>query len=318
MKLSQIIQQYITFKKSMGLGFQTPSYILNAFLKRIGDVEMESIESTIVELFILGKDKNVTKTCNLKYSILNNFYKYSLGRGYVKYSPLPKKPLKKPSIFQPYIYTKDEIKRLLNAADDFENPRKLLQSRTMRTLVLLLYGAALRISEAISLRVSDMDLSENILIIRESKFYKDRIVPIDPSLSIEFASYKRWISRIKSVANIEKDYFLVTRTGSQIPLRTTQESFRHLCKLANIFRNDGSRFQPRLHDLRHTAAVHRIVAWYREGQNVQHLLPQLSVYMGHLSIVHTQRYLTVTPELLQRACERFESYAKMEVKHGKN
>jgi integrase len=74
-------------------------------------------------------------------------------------------------------------------------------------------------------------------------------------------------------------------------------------------REGGPRRQPRLHDLRHTAAVHRLIAWYRSGEDLQQLLPKLSIYLGHVSLSGTQRYLTLTPELLQQASQRFEHYA---------
>ena len=82
---------------------------------------------------------------------------------------------------------------------------------------------------------------------------------------------------------------------------------------AGIRRDDGARYQPRLHDLRHTAAVHRLIAWYRAGADVQRLLPHLATYLGHVDLASTQRYLTMTPELLQEASRRFEQYARPEV-----
>ena len=84
---------------------------------------------------------------------------------------------------------------------------------------------------------------------------------------------------------------------------------------AGIKRNDGGRFQPRLHDLRHTFAVHRLTSWYRQGADVQKLLPQLATYLGHVRLRDTQVYLKMTPELLQAASQRFECYAGKEGGH---
>jgi site-specific recombinase XerD len=83
-----------------------------------------------------------------------------------------------------------------------------------------------------------------------------------------------------------------------------------------VHRNDGARYQPRLHDLRHSFAVHRLVSWYRQGADVQRLLPQLSTYLGHVHVASTQHYLTMTPELLQEASLRFELYAMGGPNHG--
>ena len=79
-------------------------------------------------------------------------------------------------------------------------------------------------------------------------------------------------------------------------------------------RHDGAYFQPRLHDLRHSFAVHRLVAWYRQGADVQLLLPKLSTYLGHIHLAETQHYLTMTPDLLCEAGRRFESYAALEAR----
>ena len=94
-----------------------------------------------------------------------------------------------------------------------------------------------------------------------------------------------------------------------------ERAFVRLRAIAGIAREDGARYQPRLHDLRHAMAVHRLVAWYREGADVQRLLPQLATYLGHVDVAATQRYLTMTPELLREASRRFERYAQPEVGH---
>src|SRR5207302_6198997 len=106
--------------------------------------------------------------------------------------------------------------------------------------------------------------------------------------------------------------FFTTRTGAPLNQYTIEGAFRRMCEHAGIRRSDGARYQPRLHDLRHTFAVHRLTSWYRQGLDVQKLLPHLSVYLGHVHIRATQVYLSMTPELLQEANIRFERYAGKE------
>ena len=108
--------------------------------------------------------------------------------------------------------------------------------------------------------------------------------------------------------------FFITRSGDPVKPDTFQHNFRILCDRAGIRRTDSSE-QPRIHDLRHTFAVHRVTSWYQQGANVQRLLPLLSVYLGHVHIRHTQVYLSMTPELLQEASRRFESYAGKDHHH---
>ncbi len=103
--------------------------------------------------------------------------------------------------------------------------------------------------------------------------------------------------------------FLLTQRGKRLSRAAAEYTFRHLCNQAGVRRDDHSRYQPRLHDLRHAFAVTRLVSWYREGADVQRLLPQLATYLGHVHIAATQHYLTMTPELLREASLRFEHFA---------
>jgi integrase/recombinase XerD len=89
-----------------------------------------------------------------------------------------------------------------------------------------------------------------------------------------------------------------------------EKCFVRLRRIAGIARHDESSYQPRLHDLRHSFAVHRVTAWYRQNKDVQHWLPALSTYLGHVDLSATQRYLTMTPELLEQANRRFEHYVR--------
>jgi site-specific recombinase XerD len=175
-------------------------------------------------------------------------------------------------------------------------------------LILLLYAAGLRISEALSLRLTDVDLSAGILTIRESKFYKTRLVPMSPALNGTLG--EPVAQRAKDhPTSLDAELFL-TRTGTPVARHTAENVFSRLRVRAGGLRHDGCRYQPRLHDLRHAFAVHRLISWYRQGADVQRLLPQLATYLGHVHIAATQRYLTLTPELLHEASQRFERYAQ--------
>ena len=111
--------------------------------------------------------------------------------------------------------------------------------------------------------------------------------------------------------------FFTIRSGARVQQHALEDRFRRICELAGVRRSDGARYQPRLHDLRHTFAVHRLTSWYRQGADVQRLLPQLSVYLGHVYLSSTQVYLSMTPELLQEAGARFEKYARKENDDGR-
>jgi hypothetical protein len=133
-------------------------------------------------------------------------------------------------------------------------------------------------------------------------------VPIGPHLTCELERYS-YERNCRHHPLDRNAFFFTTRSGSLLHQLAVRKSFRRLCGLAGVHRYDGARYQPRIHDLRHSFVCHRLVAWYREGADVQRLLPQLSTYLGHLELSSTQRYLTMTPELLFEASRRFERYA---------
>ncbi|MBV8462411.1 MAG: tyrosine-type recombinase/integrase [Acidimicrobiales bacterium] len=127
--------------------------------------------------------------------------------------------------------------------------------------------------------------------------------------------YARWRGSTHPTAGGEDRFFLGKR-GAAIHHWTLDDAFQRLRERAQVRRSDEARYQPRLHDLRHTFAVHRLTEWYRRGADVQRLLHHLSVYLGHAHLAATQVYLTMTPELLDEAGARFERYALGEAGHA--
>jgi len=314
MKLSQAVHDYVVLKQSMGSRFRTEATILKAFCKALGDVAIADVEPNRVQAYIAGTGP-VTRHWHRKYEALSGFYRFAIGREYVTDLPLPKTVPKRPAPFLPYIFSQQELRRLLTGTESFETPRTQLEGPSLRALLLLLYGAGLRISEALSLTRTDVDLAAALLTIRESKFYKTRLVPIGPRLTDVLIAYADE-RRQKGHSQAAEAAFFMTRRGARVSRSMAEYAFRRLRDIASVHREDSARYQPRLHDLRHSMAVHRLVAWYREGADVQRLLPQLSTYLGHADITATQRYLTMTPELLHEASVRFERYAQPEVFHG--
>ncbi len=142
---------------------------------------MQEVTASEVLAFLAGTGP-VTRFWERKHSALGGFYRFAIARGHIDRSPLPltvPQPLK---AFVPHIYSRGELRRLLDAVAVSDHPRCRIDPNTHRTLLLLLYGAGLRISEALALTLADVDLDSGILCIRESKFYKTRWVPIGADL----------------------------------------------------------------------------------------------------------------------------------------
>jgi integrase/recombinase XerD len=306
MKISEAVGQYVSHKQSMGMRFSTEQRTLKSFCRAMGDIAIADIAAEPVLAFIAGKGA-VTRFWHRKREVLVGFYRFAIARGYCVVAPLPTKIPKPPQPFVPYIYSREELRRLLDATSWCEHPLSKVQAYTYRALLLLLYGAGLRIGEALALTLNDVNLSIGLVRIRESKFYKTRLVPLGRDLINVLSAYANHRSKTHS-SRLDNPFF-VCCNGSAIKRRTADGIFDQLRRRANVQRSDGGRFQPRLHDMRHSFAVHRLISWYRREADVQHLLPQLATYLGHVHIGATQRYLTMTPELLREASKRFERYS---------
>jgi integrase/recombinase XerD len=256
--------------------------------------------------------KEMRRFSRMKHGTLNPFFRYLVGRGYLTISPLPTPPRKMPSSFRPYVYSHEEIKRLLDATRIVISTRRWrMQPWTLRTLLLLLYAAGLRVGEALSLRICDLDLHERVLTVRDTKFFKSRLVPIGGQLSRVLAKYLCMRGGLPLLDGKQSHVF-VFRTGKALSYPAVRSAFAQLRSRAGVRRPPGDGCQPRIHDLRHTFAVQRLVTWYREGANVQARLLLLSTYLGHSSIAGTQVYLSMIPALLREASLRFERYALLQ------
>jgi integrase/recombinase XerD len=163
----------------------------------------------------------------------------------------------------------------------------------------------------LGLSVADVDLPNTLLTIQDTKFFKSRLVPIGRHLTEVLTEYARWRVTTHPSADPGNRFFLGKR-GAAIHLATLEDAFQRLREHAGVRRSEEARYQPRLHDLRHTFAVHRLTAWYGQGADVQRLLHHLSVYRGHARLAATRVYLTMTPERRHQASTRFERYARGE------
>jgi integrase/recombinase XerD len=309
MKLQTLCEQYAAFRRTLGEAFEVNGRYVKAFSRAMGPgIDIADVSHKKVNAFLRGKGP-LTTSWYVRHNALLGFYRYAISRGFVTTSPLPFTIPKIRTTFQPYIYSPAELRRILASAECRRSDSDF-DASVLRSLILLMYGAALRTSEALSLTVSDVDLSGAVLTIRNSKFFKSRLVPIGPNTVRVLAEYA---SRHDSPSREPNDRFFVRRNSKQIPIHMFERAFKQIRRHADLHCEGGPRRQPRLHDLRHTSAVHRLTTWYREGRDVQKLLPQLSVYMGHARLAATQVYLTMTPELLHEASLRFERYATREV-----
>jgi site-specific recombinase XerD len=306
MKIADAVREYVVYKQSLGMSYKSRALRLNAFARFAGPIGLEKVTPEMIRRFLDG-DRPVTTEWFNKFSALNTFFRFAIARSYTTQNPLPHSQPKSPRQFRPYIYSVEEVKKMIRVVDGRHRGRWHLEPRTVRTLLLLLYGTGLRIGEAIRLQHRDVDFRERMLTIRETKFYKSRLVPVSPDLADALQEYfdRKWAG----ASCAPESPFLTTYDGRPVTCQTAELAFKRIRYEAGVKRTDDFHFQPRLHDFRHTFAVRRLVTWYKAGKNVQRLLPHLATYLGHVSIRETARYLTMTKELLDQASQRFALYA---------
>ncbi len=205
---------------------------------------------------------------------------------------------------RPYIYSDDEIGRIVLTAGELASP-KGLRARTYSTIFGLLAVTGMRVSEAVSLDRNDVDLEARVLTIRRTKFGKTRLVPVHPSTRDVLRAYGQQRDRIVRVSLTPG--FFVSERGTRISGSAARYTF------AKVSREIGLRAPvkghrhghgPRLHDMRHRFAVRTLIDWYRAGLDVEREIPKLATYLGHVHVHDTYWYLEAVPELLALATER--------------
>ena len=197
----------------------------------------------------------------------------------------------------PYIYSKEDIARLLEEA---QMQRDRCSASTDMTLLGLIAVTGMRVGEAIRLDRRDLDHDRGLLVVRGTKFGKSRELPLHPSTVEALGRYARSRDRLLPIQFSSR--LFLSRKGKPLIYANIHRRFHCLIDRANLA-NRGPR-RPRIHDLRHTFAVRTLIGWYRAGVDVESRLPLLSTYLGHLDPTKTYWYLTAVPELLRLVSER--------------
>jgi integrase/recombinase XerD len=306
-KVATLVNDYVGFKRALGMRYRSQGAVLNAFARSMGDIKIGEVTSAATQAFIAGRGP-LTASWHQRFTALNGLYRFAINRDIVAVSPLPLISPKAPPPRTPYIYSVDELQRLVAATASLNTCQRPSRGATYRVLLLLLYGSAMRISEALALTLNDVSLRERLLTVRHTKFFKRRWVPVGPRLTEELRTYIKQRCQWPLLHGEDSAVF-VGPTGRRWSYSHVRTLFHQVRQQANVRRDGTIRSSPCLHDIRHTAAVHRVVHWYQSGENVQRLLLPLATFLGHVDIASTQIYLTMTPQLLQHAAQRFEEYA---------
>lgn len=199
----------------------------------------------------------------------------------------------------PYLYSDDDIARLMAAARARMSP---LRGETCATIIGLLAVTGMRIGEVIALDRDDVDLAAGVLVVRFGKFRRSREIPLHETAVSALRDYARL--RDRSMSRVRSPSFFLSSKGTRLFYSNVHYEFHDLVR-SEIVPSSGHA-RPRVHDLRHTFAVRTLVGWYRDGLDVDALMPRLSTYLGHVAPSSTYWYLTASPELFALAALRVD------------
>ena len=307
--LAPLCEAFIAEKRAVGYTYKSESERLSKFshFSENFDIPPETLTKEVVKAWIAPRPMESDRTRYHRFSTIHQFAEYMVRMGYSAYIPSSTEAGKRHKNFVPYIFTHEEIQRFFSAVDSMQPSAKTSAPRRhliMPVLFRLLYCCGLRLSEATMLKSEDIDLVSGILTIRDGKFGKSRYVPMSEELTAVCVKYAE--SRL--VGKID-DWFLAARDGGYYGNRSAYTAFRELLRKANI--SHGGRGKgPRIHDLRHTFAVHCLQKWTADGADITTVLPYLREYLGHENVSATEQYLRMTAEVYP------EISALMQEKYG--
>jgi len=303
--LAPEIQRFISLRQLSGTDYQSQAQMLGYFDRFL--VKEKTCEPRIAPKIIEDYQRTLShltpRVQSNRLSVVRQFCGYLTRTDPLGYVPEPLRTITPQAAHRPYIYNETEIGTLLASASRLGPPGGL-RPQTYRTLLGLLYSTGMRIGEALALNLKDFYSTEERLYIAEGKFHKARWVALSACTCQALKHYVE-SRRHMTPRSLDSPLF-VNERGRRLHYPTVNQIFHRLLGQCAIAPNQ--RTGPRIHDLRHTFAVHRLLAWCRDGADVNARLPWLATYMGHVEIASTHVYLNPTAELLQEVGTRFRNH----------
>lgn len=292
---------YVNLKRSMGLWFKTPASNLRRFDRLCLQLKIKEpiLTEELITHWISPIEGESPNTRLARITALKGFAEYLSANGIPVKWPVVHQSYHRQASFTPYIFTKSEISCIFAASDSQKESSNGSQFHLIfPTILRVLYGTGLRISEALSLKCSDVDLESGHLTVWNSKFDNSRCIPVSNSLRQVLSIYDKTILR-----PIGSDYFFPNSKGEPYSQRTVYDKFRVVLWQCGIS-HGGSRKGPRVHDFRHTFAVHSLQKCESAGLDTYTFLPILAAYLGHKKVSTTEKYLRLTAEAFPSFLEK--------------
>jgi len=299
------IRRFIQLRQLSGTDYHTQAQLLVYFDRFLVAQKVTGSQLTrqIVEAYEKTLSHLMPRGRANRMCVVRQLCEYLSRDDPLAYVPEPLRTPSSQTTFVPYIYSEDEVRALLAAAARLA-PSGALRGPTYQTLLGLLYSTGLRIGEAMALNLVDFHRDNALLYVDQGKFRKARWVPLSPST---VAALSRYVERRQPTRpNTPDAPLLLNQRGRRLQHCTVNQCWHGLLNQCGITRRAHN--ASRLHDLRHSFAVHRLLAWYQDGKDINARLAWLATYMGHVDIRSTQVYLQPTVELLEQINGRFHRH----------
>jgi site-specific recombinase XerD len=310
--LADHIHAFLAHHRALGKRFGTEENglrMLNRYLLDQQVMTPEAITPAMLETFMTCRPRQA-KGFNTLLSTLRRFFDWLVLHEVLKQSPLQVQRRYCPTPRPPFIFDQFQVQCLLEAAAHLrEGPHGYDRGPTYQLALAMMYGLGLRVGEVARLCRQDVDLVRQLLVIRDTKFAKNRLVPFGPRMGARIEAYLHHTEELGGPYRPEHPFLSTSREKTR-PLHSKAVShvFQKLIPKLNLTIPPGVE-PPRAHHLRHSFAVGTLLRWYREGINPADRLLHLSTFMGHVDPSSTAVYLTITADLLQEASDRFERFA---------
>lgn len=303
--LASQINKLIERRQSCGMDYRTQAKLLTYFDRFLvqENIKKAHITRPIIERYQKTLSHLAPRYQANRFGVVRQLCQYLALHDPGIFIPEPMKRISLDVGRKPYIYSHIEINHLMDAALSLP-PAGSLRPYTYHTLLGLLYSTGIRISEACSLNLESFHADKQCLYIAQGKFRKARWVPLHDSTRQALEHYID--RRLVKKPNAPDDALFLHRWGRRLCYHTVYCTFRRLLEQCCI--SGSNHANARIHDLRHTYAVHRLLAWYQDGQDINARLPILATYMGHVNTRSTQLYLQPTAELLGHVSHRFHDH----------
>lgn len=300
-RLADAAADYLRLRNRLGHDLAEYHRLLPRFVAFLDDAGVETVTVAAALAWVNAQDVDPSGTvASHRMTIARGFARHMAGLDANTEIPPFGLVSSRRRRHEPYIFSPNDIGTLMTGTQGL---RTRFAAATHRTLIGLLAATGMRVGEAIRLDRGDLSVTDATLMIRESKFGKSRMVPLQPSMLTALQHYGRLRDDVHHQPTTVS--FFVSTRGNRMVYPTIHAVFRNLCDSAGIGADAPS--PPRIHDLRHTFAVRTLLGWYRAGEDVDARLPVLSTYLGHRDPRWTYWYLSAAPELLSLAAARLES-----------